>query len=126
MFVRCRKFLVVIALVLTTGLHWATLQTVAWGAMFAKNLRQQSLAQAVSETFDGEHPCCMCKAIAAAKKSEKKSESLANTFKMEFPPATEKIFLISPGPFLIFSPAEFFAGSSFQKPPVPPPRGFFV
>jgi hypothetical protein len=30
--------LVVLALVLATGLHWAALQTVAWGTMLAANL----------------------------------------------------------------------------------------
>jgi hypothetical protein len=73
-FVRGKKFLVVLALVLSTGLHWAALQTVAWTTMLADNLRQQSLTQAVSQTFDGQHPCCLCKAIAAGKQSEKKTE----------------------------------------------------
>jgi len=77
---------VVAALVLTTGAHWAALQTVAWTTMLAANLSsQQSLAEAVSETFDGKHPCPLCKAITAAKKSEKKSELVSPTLKMEFP-----------------------------------------
>ena len=126
MFERGGKVLVVMALVLTTGLHWAALQTVAWTTMLANHLCDDSFAQAVSKTFDGLHPCCLCKAIAAAKKSEKKSEALATTLKMEFPPATEKYVLISPKAATAFSWADLSATPLFSEPPVPPPRGFFV
>jgi hypothetical protein len=34
---RFSKFLVVVALVTTTGLHWAVLQSVAWTTMLASN-----------------------------------------------------------------------------------------
>ncbi len=49
---RFSKFLVVVALVATTGLHWAVLQSVAWTTMLANNLRTQSLAEAVAHTFE--------------------------------------------------------------------------
>ena len=115
------------ALVLATGLHWAALQTVAWTAMFAANLAsQQSLTEAVSQTFDGEHPCPLCKAIAAGKKSEKKSEAIAPALKMEFPPVADRFVLIAPKPFAVFSPVNVFADSVSSKPPVPPPRNFPV
>ena len=126
MFARFAKIFVVAALVLITGAHWAALQTVAWTTMLANNLCEQSFTEAVSRTFDGEHPCPLCKAIAAGKKSEKKSEAIAPTFKMEFPPVAEKFALISPKPLSIFSPSEFFADSSSLKPAVPPPRSFFA
>ena len=54
----------VAALVLTTGAHWAALQTVAWTTMLANNLCTQSVSEAVSHTFDGEHLCPLCRAIA--------------------------------------------------------------
>ena len=126
MFVRFGKLLVVVALVLSTGAHWAALQTVAWTTMLANNLRTQTVYEAVSETFDGHHLCPLCRAIAAAKKSEKKSEAVSPTLKMEFPPMLENFALISPEPISAFSRAEFSAASSSPKPPVPPPRSFFA
>jgi hypothetical protein len=117
------KFLVVMALVLATGAHWAALQTVAWTTMLANNLRTQSVSEAVSNTFDGKHLCPMCRAIAAAKNSGKKSEAVSPTLKMEFPPVAEYFTLVSPKPFSAFSLAEFSADSTFPKPPLPPPRG---
>jgi hypothetical protein len=125
-FTRCGRILVVAALVLSTGAHWAALQTVAWTTMLANNLCSDSFSQAVSETFDGEHPCPLCKAIAAAKKSEKKSEAILQTLKMEFPPLAGKIILMSPAQFEILPLQNIFADSLATKPPVPPPRAFFT
>jgi hypothetical protein len=125
-FVRCGKLLVVVALVLTTGLHWAALQTVAWTTMLAGNLCTQSVSEAVSNTFDGQHACPICRAIAAAKKSQQKAEAIAPALKMEFPPAPENFVLITPAPISAFSQAQLSADSFFQKPPLPPPRAFGV
>ena len=74
MFVRLGKILVVFALVATIGAHWALLQTVAWTTMLADNLHSGSFHDAMTKTFDGEHPCPICMAIAAAKKSQQKNE----------------------------------------------------
>jgi hypothetical protein len=126
MFARGGKILVVMALVLMTGAHWVALQTVAWTTMLAENLCHDSVAESVSKTFDGEHPCCLCKAIAAAKKSEKKSEAVSPTLKIEFLPAPENFTLIAPEPVSAFSLVGFFAGSFFSKPPLPPPRNCFA
>jgi len=120
------KFLVVAALVLTLGAHWALLQTVAWTAMLANNLRMHSFSESVCRTFDGKHPCPICLAIAAAKKSEKKSGFTFQTQRLEFPPLKESIALIAPSRFELLPQKNFSAESVSQKPPTPPPRGFFV
>ena len=126
MFARLAKCFVVAALVLTTGAHWAALQTVAWTTMLANNLRSDSFATAVSKTFDGEHPCPLCKAIAAGKKSEKRSAAIAPTLKMEFPPVADRLILNPPAQFTKLTAPDFFAESIPSKPPLPPPRVFFV
>jgi hypothetical protein len=125
-FARFGKFFVVAALVLTTGAHWAALQTVAWTTMLVNNLCTQSVSAAVSDTFDGQHPCCLCKAIAAGKKSEKKSEAVSPTLKMEFPLVADRIVSHPPAQFTELSAPDFFAESLVSKPPLPPPRAFFV
>lgn len=127
MFARYGKILVVTALVLTTGAHWIALQTVAWTTMLAANLSsRQSLTEAVSETFDGKHLCPLCKAIAAAKKSEKKSETVSPVLKMEFPPVAGKMILFPPTQCEFQPQVDIFAKNFLPKPPLQPPRGFFV
>ena len=126
MLARFGKFIVVVALVTTTGLHWAMLQSVAWTTMLADNLRTQSLTEAVTHTFDGEHPCCLCKAIAAGRKSEQKKEFTAPLQKLEFPPVKENFVLIAPSSFQLLPLENSSAKSLAQKPLLQPPRGFFV
>lgn len=119
---RYGKVVVVCALVLSTGLQWAALQTVAWTSMLAANLRSHSMSEAMSDTFGGRHPCPICRAIAAARKAQKNSEALAANLKFEFPPVADGFTLISPAPDSAFSQTELSAASVPTKPPVPPPR----
>ena len=54
------------ALLLTSNAHLPLLQVVAWSDMVVSYSRDNSLADAVEMTFDGEHPCPMCKVIEKA------------------------------------------------------------
>ncbi len=126
MLVRLGKIFVVISLAATLGAHWALLQTVAWTTMLADNLRTHSLSESVERTFDGKYPCPICRAIAAAKKSEQKSAFTLNLQKLEFPPAKANCVLFAPSHFDLLPLADAFAEISIQQPPTPPPRGFFV
>jgi hypothetical protein len=119
---RLAKLILVLALACSIGLHWAFFQSLAWTSMLADNLRHDSLAQAVTRTFDGQHPCSLCKAIADGKKSEKKSEFPPRFKTLEFPPATEDFVLTIPASFAPPSGAGVFAESLSETPPTPPPR----
>jgi hypothetical protein len=119
---RAGKFLVVLTLVLSTGLHWAALQSVAWAGMLAGHLRSQSVAQAVSQTFDGKHLCPLCRAIAAAKNKQKAAESAALNLKFEYPPATVAVVLYPPHRFTVRPSTDLIACLRTDAPPAPPPR----
>jgi hypothetical protein len=119
---RLSKFLLIVALAGSIGLHWAVLQAVAWTTMFASNITCEDFSTAITHTFDGKHPCCLCKAIAAAKKSQKKSEALSLTIKMEFPPPAENFVLVAPPFYRPLVPENLSAGSFSSKPLLPPPR----
>jgi len=124
MFVRFGKICVILALVAATNAHWAVLQSVAWTTMLADNLCTHSVAEAVTHTFDGRHPCCLCKAIAAGKKSEKKSEFTLQTQKFEYPPSQKNFILAAPSHFRLLPQVNTFAESVALRPPTPPPRRF--
>jgi hypothetical protein len=125
-FVRAGKILIALTLMAMLGGHWAFLQSIAWTTMLADNLQSCSFHDAVVKTFDGKHPCCLCKAIAAGKKSEKKNEFTTQIQKLEFPPAKANPVLIAPSNFRLLPQGTSFAKSHFQKPPTPPPRGLFA
>jgi len=125
-FARFGRGCVIVALVLSTGAHWAALQTVAWTAMLATNFRAYSLSEAVIRTFDGKHPCSLCRAVAAGQKSERKSESLPPVQKFECLPLQVTFFLVAPSDFELMPGSDTFATIRFLEPPTPPPRRCFV
>ena len=119
---RFGQILMIAAMLAITGGHWVALQTVAWTTMLADNLRTGSLKEAVTQTFDGEHPCPICKQIAAGKKSEKKTEATFSAKKFEF--ASERtVFVFSPpNQFELLPYFDTRISGLISKPSVPPPR----
>ena len=83
----------------------------------------ETLDEALSKTFDGKHPCKLCKLVAQGKKSEKKQERLKVETKLELWVTQREITLFTPRliaePFLSQSLPLVIRDS---KPPVPPPR----
>ncbi len=107
------------------------LQVVAWSRMLVDYSAQAGLAEGMSMTFDGQHPCCMCKAIAESRKQQRDTDkelpdliSLRLVLKEFVPPGTTA----APAPRAVAFRAEGFVplsnGSSVhgEGPPVPPPR----
>jgi hypothetical protein len=68
------RIVTVFMLVLSLGLHWALLQTVAWTGMLITYAHDTSLQEAVTKTFDGQHPCPLCKVIEKGRADEKRQE----------------------------------------------------
>ena len=68
------RIVTVTVLVLSLGLHWALLQTVAWTGMLITYARHGSFQEAVAKTFDGQHPCVLCEVIKKGRAEEQKQE----------------------------------------------------
>lgn len=111
-----------LALTTSIGLHWALLQSVAWVGMLAGNLQRTPLTEAVCRTFDGLHPCCLCKAIAECKKTEKKADLSPQLKKFEFLRQMEQPLPDVPTLFSLLSVLDSFAAAQPIPPALPPPR----
>lgn len=90
--------------------------------MLVRNAQHVSLTEAMAKTFDGAHPCALCHAVAAGKKSEQKSPAFPTAAKLDLICLTRPVLLAPPAiphiyPRLLFSLVERPAA-----PPVPPPR----
>src|SRR4051794_17579576 len=107
-FVRLGNIFLIVALLAATGTHWALLQSVAWTTMLAGNLRTGSFSEAVQKTFDGKHPCNLCKEIKTGQRSEKKPKFSYSLHKLEF--VTERVAFVfdSPPEFILSPEANFF------------------
>ena len=118
-----------LALFSIAGGHWAVVQTVAWAEMLrAYSQRSGSLAVAVEQTFDGQHPCELCQAIALAKSGEHK-QGPATPGPSKDAPAKAILADVTPCPahrvpFGVEWPrAVSLSGPSRdERPPTPPPR----
>jgi len=126
MVARFARLVLIVTLVLTTGLHWAFLQSVAWTVMLADNLNHGSVAQAVERTFDGKHPCSLCKAIAAGKQSEHKAQFTVQLKKLEYTASQKSPVLGQPPRFDLISLSLILPETPAAPPPSPPPRASFA
>ena len=72
-FIRFGQVLMIAALLAASGGHWVALQSVAWGTMLVDYGRTSRFCEAVSKTFDGNHPCALCKSIEKSRAAEKKT-----------------------------------------------------
>ena len=83
LFKRVAKVAVILAVILSVGLHWALLQSVAWTGMFVSFAQQTTLREAFTKTFDGKNPCRICKLVREGQKSETEQASLLPLVKIE-------------------------------------------
>jgi hypothetical protein len=114
----------VLALLIAIGAHWVVLQSVAWTTMLAENLRTNSVAEAVGRTFDGRHPCSLCKQIAQGRQAEKKTEFRPEGKKLEFSFTPNVFIFTAPSHFWEMCVPDATPNLLTRAPPVPPPRAF--
>jgi hypothetical protein len=119
---RLGHVLLIVAVLGATGTHWLVLQSVAWTTMLADNLRSGSVSEAIGRTFDGKHPCRLCREIATGKQGEKKSDVRLEWKKLEFSYAPAVFQFDPPSRFPGFQPPMDSASLLTHAPPVPPPR----
>ena len=112
----------IFALCLSLGFHWLALQSVAWTAMLVSNACHAPLSEAVAKTFDGNHPCDLCHAVATGQKSEKKSEILSTIGKMDLICTTRTLGWLPPWVPYDYPRRHSAIPERSPAPPVPPPR----
>lgn len=118
---------VLLALVFSLGLHWTVLQSAAWVGMVVSYAKDATIGEALQKTFDGEHPCPLCKKIEAGLKKEQenskqpKSEAKKKIDLMTMAVA-EATILLATADLSDYRPLDERAEAGTQVPPVPPPR----
>ena len=68
---RYTRIIAATLLALFLGVHWFALQSVGWASMLVSRTQTAGWQEAVRTTFDGEHPCEVCKLVSAGRKAEK-------------------------------------------------------
>ena len=118
--------LLLAVMVLALGTAPLVVQSVAWGLMLVEYSRTTTFTAAVEMTFDGEHPCRLCREV---QKQQHEGEQ-----KHQTPSAPRDLVLYHVAGSASTRPAETFRQPQArsheaallvirtQRPPVPPPR----
>jgi hypothetical protein len=114
--------LTVATLTFALGGHLAILQSFAWVTMVAGYSQTGPLKEALIKTFDGKHPCAICKFVAKEKKSEQKQETSKLLTKLDFFLASAQVSVYPPDPEPLRSAPFRAADPRSEMPPTPPPR----
>jgi hypothetical protein len=116
------RSLVIAALIVAIGGHWAILQSVAWMGMAVSFAQTAPLTDALRKTFDGQHPCKLCKAVREGQKSERNDSALKVETKIDLLLTLRLAPIDPPAQYVSIpsGPASFHFRS--QSPPTPPPR----
>ena len=117
------------ALFSMAGGHWGLLQTVAWAEMLRDySQRSGSLAAAAAQTFDGAHPCELCREIQAAKSKERKENPTVPATKGDakvkalLADSFLRPFVRMTGKLSVSGARSISAPTRTEQPPTPPPR----
>ena len=105
------------------GAHWMLLQSVAWVGMVMTYSQDAPFIEAVAKTFDGRHPCQLCKMVQKGKAQEKKQETQKPTTKLDqLLAAKQSVFLFPPRLEWLVSTVLPPSLSRCDSPPTPPPE----
>ena len=67
---RGAKWMLVGVLMISIGMHWALLQSIAWTGMLIRYSQEgRSVATALAMTLDGKHPCKLCRVTESGRRS---------------------------------------------------------
>ncbi|MDZ4288926.1 MAG: hypothetical protein U0984_13250, partial [Prosthecobacter sp.] len=122
-FQRLARGIVVVAICLSLGLQWAALQGIAWTGMLITYYQQGSLVDAVAKTFDGEHPCPLCKAVKKGSGKQSPDGVIKNAGKkMDALIASLTVLVAPSGERLRYPAWEARALRRATPPPGKPPR----
>ena len=119
---RFSKLVLAVALSLSIGLHWTLLQAVAWTGMVVNYSQTAPLTVALAKTFDGKHPCQLCRLVDEGQKSEKKQDTLKPVIKLEVFLGANQVMLFPPRFDSPPAPLSDPLIVRCQTPPTPPPK----
>jgi hypothetical protein len=119
---RFGQYLLIAAMFAACGGHWLILQSMAWGGMMVEYSRTAGLTVAVEKTFDGQHPCGLCKVIQKSKGSEPKRDLQVIVSKLELFYTAAPVLVLPVWKSWTPSVMDCFSEARMESPSVPPPR----
>jgi hypothetical protein len=120
---RIHRILIVCLLSWSLGFQWFCLQSVAWASMLVQRTVQSDWHEAFRTTFDGQHPCQLCRVVQSVQSAEDDSAGPLHVPQLELMSVWETTPSVASRPQTVpvfGDPAEF--PQRGTRPPIPPPR----
>ena len=121
---RFGQVLMLLVLFAASGGHWMALQSLAWTRMLVSYSRDGQIVAAVTKTFDGRHPCSLCKVVEKSKQTEPEQ---ARDMQVEnvaaFVQPTPLVMVRAEGSSWNLENPEWRGEARAEQPTAPPPRG---
>lgn len=124
--IKTGQMLLIVAMFAACGGHWALLQSVAWTKMLVSFSQTGELTTAIAKTFDGRHPCPLCKQIKTGEAKEKKQEVQVVAKKLDLFHQPSVITLTRPEEFQVYEVLNCAVVKRVIEPPTPPPQPAMV
>lgn len=120
---RLHRILIVCLLGWSLGFQWFSLQSVAWASMLVERTVQSDWQEAFRTTFDGQHPCQLCRVVQSAQAEEDDSVAPIRVPRLELLYGGESTLSVEvhPRPVPVFADPPGFPQRR-TRPPIPPPR----
>ncbi len=113
----------VLAIFLSSGGHWAVLQSVAYTRMLVEFAQMDPLGTAVSKAFDGKHSCSLCPKIRDGYNKQRKTPGTVTGERLpEFVGQSSGVLLFTLARGLDIPFVRSACTNFSTAPPKPPPR----
>ena len=126
------RLVLLLTAALSMGLHFAVIQMVGWASMTVEYSQKAPLSEALRMTFDGKHPCEICKLVEKEIGQHDPDQKRAPDPKpqLKLPPVicwVDEIKLVHCA-CLVFdiTMSDNRARPRHERPPLPPPRGVMI
>ena len=116
---------VVIGLVgISLGFQWTLLQSVAWTVMLLDRSAEMGWVQAMETTFDGHHPCALCKVVRKGRDTQQQQQTVVLSLAKTDMVAGDEVLAVAAPPTVcvghIVAHDEYAAFKAFPPPWLPP------
>lgn len=105
------------------GLHWSLLQSIAWTGMLFEFAADSPVSEALERTFDGKHPCRLCKLVREGREKESRQAGTSITAKLDPGlPAVSSVVWVFDDLMAGEWSYQFVLPSRTEPPALPPPQ----
>jgi hypothetical protein len=116
------RLLLAAALLYGSGAQWLLVQGGAWAGMLAARAGRGPIARALSTTFDGAHPCRVCRLVKRGAAADATPRAVVSSRSVDFAFVAVPLIVQGVEGAALGADAPPFVPNDHPEPPAPPPN----